>query len=144
MVHLQSAIQAGQVSADQNGYQSNQAQFQLENLNISLQVAVSRAVSLTVFQLADCICQREISFKQHGDDLQSRNQIDHLYFINQKIQTDLELERIRGQSLEDLSSVQHLIAEGTQSSYNDYVQTKDILPLSTLQNTGQRQSMPVM
>ena len=69
------------------------------------------------------------------DDLQSRNQIDQLYFINQKIQTDLELERIRGQSLSDLSSVQHLLAEGTQSTYNNYVQTEDILPLSTLQNT---------
>ena len=135
MVHLQSAIQEGQVSSDHHAYQSNQAQFQLDNLNISLQVAVSRAVSLTAFQLADCICQREISFKQHGDDLQSRNPIDHLYFINQKIQTDLELERIRGQSMGDLSSVQHLVAEGTQSTYNDYVHSKDILPLSTLQNT---------
>ena len=96
---------------------------------------MSRAISLTSFQLSDCVCERDVSFKQHGDDLESRNQIDHLYFINQKIQTDLELERIRGQSLEDLSSVQHLLAEGTQSSYNDYVQYEDILPLSTLQAT---------
>ena len=135
MVHLLSAIQTGQDSSDINAYHSDQAQFQLDNLNISMQVAVSRAISLTKFQLSDCVCERAVSFKQHGDDLQSRNQIDQLYFINQKIQTDLELERIRGQSLEDLSSVQHLLSAQTQASYNDYVQYKDILPLSTLQAT---------
>ena len=31
--------------------------------------------------------------------------------------------------------MQHLLAEGTESSYNDYVKTRDILPLSTIQGT---------
>ena len=139
MVHLASAIQAGQVLEDKNAYQSNQAQFQLENLNISLQVAVSRAISLTSFQFSDCVCERGVSFKQHGNDLEARNRIDHLYYINQQIQTDIELERIRGQSVGDLSSVQHLLSEGTESSYNDYVKYGDILPLSTLQATPEFQ-----
>ena len=129
MVHLESTLQS---SFDENSYQINKSEYQLENLNISLQVAVSRAVSLTPFQYSNCVCQRDVSFQQHGDDIQSRNQIDQLYFINQQIQTDLELERIKGQSVEDLSSVQHLLSEGTKSSYNDYVSSQDILPLSTL------------
>ena len=121
MIHLQSALQSEESSFNNTSYYSNKGQFQLDNLNISMQVAVSRAISLTPFQFSDCICQREVSFKQHGSDLESQNQIDHLYFINQKIQTDLELERIKGQSLGDLSSVQHLLTEGTESSYNNYV-----------------------
>ena len=58
-----------------------------------------------------------------------------LYLINQQIQTYLELEGIKGQSVEDLSSVQHLLSEGTKSSYDNYVSSQDILPLSTLQGS---------
>ena len=114
MVHLQSQLDS---SFDESSYQSNQSEYQLDNLNISLQVAVSRAISLTPFQYSDCLCQREVSYRQHGDNIQARNQIDHLYFINQKIQTDLELERIRGQSIEDLSLVHHLLNEGRKKQY---------------------------
>ena len=53
MVHLESTLQS---SFDENSYQINNSEYQLENLNISLQVAVLRAVSLTPFQYSNCVC----------------------------------------------------------------------------------------
>ena len=132
IVHLTSHLET---SFDENSYRIDQFEYQLNNLNISLQVAVSRAISLTPFQYSDCLCQKEVLYRQHGDNIEAQNQIDQLYFINQKIKTDLELERIKGQSIEDLSSVHHLLNQGTKMEYNNYVSSGEIIPLSTLEGS---------